>query len=1327
MATLVLTSLATSIAGSFGFSAFATAALSAGVGLIGNFIDQRLFGTTQNIQQEGPRLDEVRFTGSSEGTPIARVAGRVRIPGNIIWTTKYREEIETTTTSTGGGKGGGGGGSSVTTTEYKYYVSFALAVCEGPIQQFGRIWADGAVMDLADKDVEFYYGTDTQTPETSIINVEGADNVSAYRGIAYIVFRDLLLSDGYANRIPQLNVEVYRSTTEALAEFEDKIKAITIIPSSGEFAYGTTEVLTHNTTTDVSTTQNNHSNTEDTDWTASMDQLERLAPNMHNPSLVVAWHGTDLRVGSCQIEPRVETEPSVEKNSQPYVWEVSGLTRGNAVSVSQEDVNGDGSEYRPYVGGVVSDRAVKEAIEDMNSRGMDVTFYPFILMDIPPGNTLPNPDIYGGGTGQAAFPWRGRITLASSSDDQTAAAATQVGNFFGTCQPVHFNGWDGNTIPYIGPAEWSFRRMILHYAWLCVAAGGVDTFIIGTEMVKLNHIRDNTGAHPAVDEFIDLADDVRAILGSGTNIVYAADWSEFPNYRPDDGSNDVIFHLDPLWSHGNIDAVGIDNYMPLSDWRDSTDHLDAQNYDSIYDLAYLKSQVAGGEGFDYYYASESDRFTQTRTTIEDTAHGEDWIFAYKDLVNWWQNNHHNRPGGVRNTSATSWVPESKPIWFTEVGCPAIDKGTNQPNVFLDPKSSESFAPYFSSAVRDDFIQRQYNIALIEYWNDNANNPASGSYSGRMVDTDRMYIWTWDARPFPEFPYRGDIWSDGDNWETGHWLNGRIGTMPLRQYVEELTDPFSLTIDASELYGMITGYTISDTLSVREILQPLMKAYFFDAFESEGILKFRHRGISPILSLTQDDLVITSNTSKHGGPFTLTRGQLTETPQEVRIKFIHDDYDYTSSALSARRKIGNGSGVSDNSFNLTMNSAAAQSVVDTLLIEAHVTRERVETNLPPSLLYLDASDVISLNVNNRDFDFRLEELGYEYHRPTTGMRTEASTYKRSPGPSLTRKSAAGVIVGLSTTTFMDLPMLRDSDVPHAPWFASSASPWPGAIAIHRSSTGTSFTQDNSVGTPSIQGSLTADLDAGPANLWDWGNSIEVAVNTSTSIPDADPFEVLAGANAAAVYNEAADLWEIIQWQQADAIGTNLWRLSGLLRGQNGTEAAMGIPTGARFVIIDTPLVQSNIGNGLLNLNLEWQYGPAADVIGSDTYTTVNFTPKGIGLRPYSPCSVVAAKSAASNDITLGWKRRTRIGGETWDNSDVPLSEDFERYEIDIYNGAGTTVLRTITVNDATSYVYSSANQTTDFGSSPTTLDFEVFQISGQFGRGTGRREQISFLF
>ena len=190
--------------------------------------------------------------------------------------------------------------------------------------------------------------------------------------------------------------------------------------------------------------------------------------------------------------------------------------------------------------------------------------------------------------GQPAFPWRGRITCSpaagfAGSVDKTGTAATQVSVLFGAATPGNFSV-SGETVSFTGsPSDWGLRRMVLHYAHLCAAAGGVDAFLIGTEMPGLTTIRSGASTYPAVTAFRTLAADVSAILGAGTKIGYAADWSEYFGHHPQDGSGDVYFHLDPLWSDANIDFVGIDNYLPLSDWRDGFDHADAlEGWPAIY-------------------------------------------------------------------------------------------------------------------------------------------------------------------------------------------------------------------------------------------------------------------------------------------------------------------------------------------------------------------------------------------------------------------------------------------------------------------------------------------------------------------------------------------------------------------------------------------------------------------------------------------------------------------------------------------------------------------------------------------------------------------------
>ncbi len=120
-------------------------------------------------------------------------------------------------------------------------------------------------------------------------------------------------------------------------------------------------------------------------------------------------------------------------------------------------------------------------------------------------------------------------------------------------------------------------------------------------------------------------------LGGATFISYAADWSEYFGHQPTDSSGDLFYHLDPLWSDPNIHFIGIDNYFPLSDWREGFDHADAQaGWGSIRDLDYLRGNIEGGEGFEWFYASDADRTAQIRTPITDGAYNKLWVFRPKD-------------------------------------------------------------------------------------------------------------------------------------------------------------------------------------------------------------------------------------------------------------------------------------------------------------------------------------------------------------------------------------------------------------------------------------------------------------------------------------------------------------------------------------------------------------------------------------------------------------------------------------------------------------------------------------------------------------------------
>ena len=1310
MATLVLGAVGSAIGGAFGGAilGFSGAAIGGFIGsTIGSVVDNWIVSSLAPSQRiEGARLDSLRITSSTEGAVIPRLYGRMRLGGNIIWATDFREE--TRTTRQGGGKGGGGG--KVTTTEYLYFASLAVALCEGTITGIGRVWADGKAMDLGTVTWRWYPGSETQTADPFILAKMGAANTPAYRGTAYVVLEDLDLT-AFGNRLPQISFEVFRPLADADTA-EGLVRAVTLIPASGEFSYATVPVKKSSGSRSATVAENLNAIPETPDIVVALDRLQSMAPAVESVSLVVAWFGDDLRVGNCKIRPGVEV---VAKTTTPSTWVVNGVSRANAFLVSRD------VEDRPVYGGTPADFAVVQAIRELKARGLRVTFYPFLLMDVPSGNTKPDPYSANAATsGQPTFPWRGRITCSpaagyASSVDKTGAAAGQIAALFGTATPAHFSV-SGEAVSWTGPVgEWSLRRMILHYAHLCAAAGGVDAFLIGSEMVGLTTIRSGATTYPAVQAYRDLATAVRAILGAGTKIAYAGDWSEYFGHHPSDGSGDVYFHLDPLWSDANIDFIGIDNYMPLSDWRDGFDHIDAALAPAIYDRAYLQSNIAGGEGFDWFYASAFDRTSQNRTPITDGAAAEPWVFRFKDLRAWWQNPHFNRPGGVESGTQTAWVPQSKPIWFTELGCPAIERGTNQPNVFFDPKSSESSTPYFSRGWRDDAIQRAYLEASFLFWGIHTNNPISALTGTRMVHVPECAAWTWDARPYPFFPELTDVWTDGASWRLGHWLTGRLGAVSLAALVRHLCLRAGMAeslIDVSGLWGAVEGYVISALEAPRASISTLARHFGFDAVESEGRIRFVMRGRVPTASITPDSMVAPA--SAQGDMMELTRAQESELPQALKWQVARADEDYDAAQVEARRITVDTTRIALESFPMAIPPEKAERRCRRALMEAWVGRESAVFRLPSSRLALDPCDVILLDHDGRLTEMRLVSIADSDVRSIDAVRQDRCVYDLPPGDPRPASLATPTVFGAPDVILLDLPQLREDQPPHRPFIAAHANPWPGELAVYRSSTTEGFDLLTRIGTPAQIGRLGADLPKGPIGYFDRNNALILAVFSGT-LASVSQSALLGGANSFAV-ESSPGVWEIVQAGEVDLIAPAQYRLTLLLRGQRGTESAMGdpAPEGARVVVLDSSLVPLPVSLEDIGLAWNWRIGPASRPIGDDSITALTFTPQGIGLRPFSPAQLRADRQD-DGALIISWIRRTRdLAGDSWVLPEVPLGETSETYDLEIRD-AGGILLRTASGLAAPGFVYSAAMIAEDLAGATALLTLRVFQI-GMLGRG-----------
>jgi hypothetical protein len=191
---------------------------------IGSFVSNWLFAKGSKV--EGPRLTDLTVQSAAEGAPIPIIYGSMRVAGQMIWTSGIQE------TKTKTKKGGKGMGGKSTTVTYSYKSNFAIAFCErtpteGAIAGFRKIWADGKLIYNSSSSVsaatlyasnkatgvmQFYLGSYSQSADPTIQAAIGAADTPAYRGVAYIVFKDFQLAD-YGNRIPNITVEVVTAGT----------------------------------------------------------------------------------------------------------------------------------------------------------------------------------------------------------------------------------------------------------------------------------------------------------------------------------------------------------------------------------------------------------------------------------------------------------------------------------------------------------------------------------------------------------------------------------------------------------------------------------------------------------------------------------------------------------------------------------------------------------------------------------------------------------------------------------------------------------------------------------------------------------------------------------------------------------------------------------------------------------------------------------------------------------------------------------------------------------------------------------------------------------
>lgn len=553
----------------------------------------------------------------------------------------------------------------------------------------------------------------------------------------------------------------------------------------------------------------------------------------------------------------------------------------------------------------------------------------------------------------------------------------------------------------------------------------------------------------------------------------------------------------------------------------------------------------------------------------------------------------------------------------------------------------------------------------------------------------------------------------------------FGTTQLSSIVTSIAQQCDLSpdqIDVSEMTDLVSGYAVTRQSTGRAAMQQLLTAYFYDSQESDGKIRFIKRGQDAVATINFDDLGAIDFGADPAEPFPLQRMQEVDLPRSLSVSYINVDGDYQVGTEVSQRLIT--SSVNDEAVQLAivMDTDQAAQIADVLMYSGWTARSARSLSTTRKFSRLDPSDVVLVEYPRGKFN-RVRLLKDSY----SGSRLDFDCVMDDADAYISNASGATIgptqetLEALSPTIVvpLDIPLLRDQD-DNAGYYAALVqvtNNWNGAT-LYRSPDDVSYAEVGSVETSAISGVCLGTLGNFLGGyIFDEVNYIDVRiVEGELSSTTKDNLLLDLTLNVCAIGSE------LLQFEKATLQSVNTYRLSGLLRGLQGTEQYMPAHEDSeRFVLLEGDgLLRPNDGMALIN---QKQYLKGVTFGQSlDDALATSFTNTGAGLKPLSPVHAGGGRNAAL-DIIFKWVRRTRWTAVMKDGVDAPLAETVEAYEVDIYTTSGfVTVVRTLTSTTPTA-TYTAAQQTADFGATQATCYAIIYQMSSTIGRGFGRRITI----
>ncbi len=547
----------------------------------------------------------------------------------------------------------------------------------------------------------------------------------------------------------------------------------------------------------------------------------------------------------------------------------------------------------------------------------------------------------------------------------------------------------------------------------------------------------------------------------------------------------------------------------------------------------------------------------------------------------------------------------------------------------------------------------------------------------------------------------------------------INDATLQDTVEALCEGAGMPVgayDATALAAItkpVRAFVLSQVATTRSAIEQLMSAYFFEGYVTDK-LYFVPRAGSVLDTIDADDMGAGIESPEDETLPTQVGSDL-EIPAQVSLSYSNVDADYTTAAEHSDRLLSGQVSTSAVQLPMGFTAAEAKGIADAILIDGYASRVTGTFSVPLGYAELVPTDVLTVpdpdgNLLRVRIVRRTDEgplLKFEW------VLDDATAIESAGITSEDYTPTVGVALpGDTIMELLDVPLMRDAEntLGHYVAATSSGTTWPGA-SISRSLDDVEYAEAARVSERAILGVTTTTLGNYTGVGFDERNTVTVSLSYGTLSSS-----TRAGLLADASINNIMIGAELVRFRTATFVDDGIYTLSGLLRGQKGTEWAMAGHTSADVVALIQTAGIRYVAIDLPSLSAERFYKGVTLGKSLASVTGESFTCEGVSLRPLAPVNLRRTVGTA-NQITVTWNRRTRLACTFTGAAgiSVPLGELTEAYEVDVVLIAGSVLKRTLSVTSA-SAIYTAAMQTADGIGASTPIRFDVYQMSAVVGRG-----------